>query len=117
MSQIPTANEMSPTARATPGSCSGTVDCRRGQARRGNGVDAFGILAVAVRDRRIGAHDRVGGREAARTGRAQRARQEQSGGVRHRDREEDRQKGAGERGAASAQGLPGDAEHVTPPVR
>ena len=67
--------------------------------------------------RRISAQDHVGGGEAAGAGRAERTRHQHAGGVGQRDGEGDRDEGAGEGGAAGAQGLPGDAQHVRPPAR
>ena len=91
----------------------------RGAAVAGAGidVDALGVFAVADRDGRVGADDRVGGGEAPGARRAERARHQQSGGVGERDGEPDRDEGAGEGAAAGAQRLQRDAQHVRPPVR
>ena len=62
-------------------------------------------------DRRIGAHDGVGSGEAARAGGLEGARHQHAGRGGERDGEPDRHKGAGQRGAAGADGLPGDAQH------
>ena len=93
----------------------GALDEARVEPRARDGVDAAEVTAEL--DGRVGAQHRVGGREAAGARGLERGGQDRAGRRREGDGQQDRGERAGERAPALAEGLPGDAEHVSPPDR
>ena len=97
------------------GHSGGAIDRCGIESRAGDGVNRSEVTGEPHAG--IGAYDGVGGGEAARPRRLERSGHQEPGRVGERDREPDRDQCASERRSAGRQGLQGDAQHVSLPIR